>query len=86
MASLLFVPSGGTTQYRKLLFRLLKPGMFNKGTCEMKFRDNNITLNIHDTIRTPELLRGKPSELFEILQDHHNCWFVFWKDSRKVLQ
>ena len=40
---------------------------------------------IHDTIRTPELIRGKPSELFEILQDHHNCWFVFWKDSRKEL-
>lgn len=79
-------PSGDIKNYRKLLFQSLKPQTFNKKTCEIKFLDNNITLNIHDAIRTRGIIWGKPSELFDISQDHPNCWFVFWKDSRKKLQ
>lgn len=89
MALLACDPSGDIVlnkKYHKLLFQSLKRHTLNKKTYEVKFPDNNITLNVHDAIRVPEIIQGKPSKLFDISHADPICWFVFWEDSRKKLR
>lgn len=89
MALLACDPSGdirGSKEYSKLLFQSLKRHTFNKKTWEIKFLDNNITLNIHNAIRARDIIHGKPSELFDKLQIDPICWFVFGIDFKKKLR
>lgn len=73
-------------RYRRLLFRSLKSQTFNEETCEIKFHHQRITLNIHDAIYAPEIIKGKPSDLFDILQADPICWYVSWNDPHMKLR
>ena len=78
--------SGAIRFYSKVFLDSLRPHTFCRVASEVVFKDSNITLNIHDVLEAPEIIRMEPERLFSYQEDRLCSAYIFLHDSRYALR
>jgi hypothetical protein len=77
--------SGDIRYHQQILLDSLRPHIFNKKTNEVVFKNSNITLNIDDAIRCPELISLEPKRLFSYRYKRLRSACLYWQDDHYAL-
>ena len=77
--------SGDIRFHEQVLLDSLRPHIFNNQTKEVVFTDLNITLNIDDAIRCPEIISLKPKRLFSYRYKRLRSACLYWQDDHYAL-
>lgn len=78
--------SGDIRFHRKTFFDSLRPHTFYESTNEVFFKDLNIMLNIHDALKSPEMIFIDPEKLISYEKNGLYSAYLFWHDSKYALR
>ncbi len=78
--------TGDIRFHSKTFLDSLMPHTFCETTNEVFFKNSNITLNIHDALKTPDMIFIDPQKLFSYREKRLCSSYLFWHDSHYSLR